>query len=79
MSSETGWLKMLLVWSFVLLVSRCSGHEGTVEGEVLPVAEEQDQAEDRAVGGNYRPSFDPAYSVPNSHGNFNIFFVYMFV
>ena len=70
MSSGTGWLKMFLTWCLVLLIfgSGAIGHEAPAEvpAETFLVPQEQDQAEDRAVGG--RPGFDPSYSVPNSHG-----------
>lgn len=69
MSSGTGWLKMLLTWCLVLLIfgSGAIGHEAPAEvpSETYLVPQEQDQAEDRAVGG--RPPFDSSYSVPNSH------------
>lgn len=62
MSSGLGWLVVL-----ALVANSCGIYalDATGEREGAVVPEETEEAQDRAVGVNYRPPFDPAYS---SHG-----------
>lgn len=63
-------LKMLMSWIILLVVilSDIKARE-VLETSVDDVILTEHSAEDRSVGGNNKPTFDPTFNVPSSHGN----------
>lgn len=73
MSSGLHWLKLLVAWTVLLSAARSDvlAHEVTdAERDGVVHSEGAEEAEDRAVGGSFRPPFDAAFSVPSSHGEY---------